>query len=85
MRERAFSRFPRETQALFKVVGIADLVVWKMCKATWTEMAPATIKKLLTGSGKADKETVAKALTQYVGHHLYASDDESDAVATGIA
>ena len=56
-----------------------------MCKATWTELAPATIKKLLTGSGKADKETVAKVLTQYVGHHLYASDDESDAVATGIA
>ena len=61
MRERAFSRFPHETQALFKVVGIADLAVWKQRKAAWEELAPASVKKLLAGSGKADKAEVAAA------------------------
>ena len=61
MRERAFSRFPQETQALFKVVGIADMAVWKHAKQPWEETAPATVKKLLTGSGKAGKEEVAGA------------------------
>lgn len=61
MRERAFSRFPQETQALFKVVGIADMAVWEHAKQAWEEIAPTTIKKLLTGSGKADKEEVAVA------------------------
>ena len=45
MRERAFSRFPQETQALFKVVGIADMAAWTCAK----------------------------------------TDDESDAVAVGVA
>ena len=61
VRERAFSRFPQETQALFKVVGIADMAVWKPAKQAWEEIAPATVKKLLTGSGKAGKEEVAGA------------------------
>lgn len=29
VRERAFCRFPQETQALFKVVGVADMVAWR--------------------------------------------------------
>ena len=61
MRERAFSRFPQETQALFKVVGIADMAAWMCAGRTWEEIAPTTIKKLLTGSGKAAKEEVARA------------------------
>ena len=61
MRERAFSRFPQETQALFKVVGIADMTVWERAKQAWEEIAPATVKKLLTDSGKTGKEEVAGA------------------------
>lgn len=61
VRERAFSRFPHETQALFRVVGISDLAVWKLRKAIWEELAPTSVKKLLTGSGKADKMEVAAA------------------------
>ena len=37
VRERAFSRFPHETQALSKVVGIADLVAWQQAKAQYEE------------------------------------------------
>lgn len=85
MRERAFSRFPHETQALSKVVGIADLVAWQQRRAEYHELAPTTVKKLLTGSGKATKEEVAAALVQYVGEQSYTTDDESDAVAAGVA
>lgn len=85
MRERAFSRFSHETQVLSKVVGIADLVAWQRSKSVFHEIAPTTVKKLLTGSGKAEKETVAQALERYLGLQAYQTDDESDAAAVGIA
>ena len=50
-----------KTQALFKVVGIADLAAWRQSKTQFEEIAPTTVKKLLTGSGKATKEDVAAA------------------------
>ena len=84
VREKGFSRFPHETQALFKVVGISDLAAWKTCGTEFVEIAPTTVKKALTGSGKASKEEVAAVLEQYVGRQEYATDDESDAVAVGI-
>ena len=56
VREKGFSRFPHETQALFKVMGIADLTAWQKCRAAYEEIAPAAVKKLLAGSGKASKE-----------------------------
>jgi len=62
VREKGFSRFPHETQALFKVVGVADLAAWTTCRTEFVEIAPTTVKKLLTGSGKASKEEVAAAL-----------------------
>jgi len=85
VREKGFSRFPHETQALFKVVGVADLAAWSNCRTEFVEIAPTTVKKLLTGSGKATKEEVAAALETYVGNHKYEVDDESDAVAVGLA
>ena len=84
VREKGFSRFPHETQALFKVVGVADLAAWRTSKTEFVEIAPTTVKKLLTGSGKAGKEEVAASLRQYVGKQVYAIDDESDAVAVGV-
>ena len=85
VREKGFSRFPHETQALFKVVGVADLAAWRTSKTEFVEIAPTTVKKLLAGSGKATKEEVATALETYVGNHKYEVDDESDALAVGIA
>ena len=84
VREKGFSRFPHETQALFKVVGIADLAAWQKCRAVYEEIAPSAIKKLLTGSGKASKEDVAAASHRFIGEQVYQTDDESDAVAVGI-
>ena len=59
VREKGFSRFPHETQALFKVVGVPDLTAWQKCRAVYEEIAPSAVKKLLVGSGKASKEEVA--------------------------
>ena len=85
VREKGFSRFPHETQALFKVVGVDDLEAWTTCRTEFVEIAPTTVKKLLAGSGRATKEEVATALETYVGNHKYEVDDESDALAVGIA
>lgn len=85
VRERGFARHARETQAIFKMVGIADLAAWFSGRKVFEEIAPLTVKKLITGSGKASKEEVAAALELYVGKQEYACDDESDAVAVGIA
>lgn len=85
MREKGFARFPHETQALSKVAGIADLAAWQQKRAMYYELAPTAIKKLLTGSGKANKEEVAAALARYVGEQRYGTNDESDAVAAGVA
>lgn len=84
MRERAFSRFPHETQALSKVVGIADLVAWQQSCTAFYEIAPTTVKKLLTGSGKAEKEAVAAALERFLDIQVYKTNDESDAAAVGV-
>ena len=65
VREKGFSRFPHETQALFKVVGVADLAAWTTCRTEFVEIAPTTVKKMLTGSGKASKEEVAAALKDH--------------------
>ena len=43
------------------------------------------MKKLVAGKASASKEEVAAALESYVGKQEYACDDESDAVAVGIA
>lgn len=42
-------------------MGVADLVAWQKQRTEYIEIAPTTIKKLLTGSGKATKEDVAAA------------------------
>ena len=84
MRERAFSRFPHETQALSKVVGIADLVAWQKKRSTFEEVAPSTVKKVLTGSGKASKNEVACSLEDKYVAGNFETDDESDALAVGI-
>lgn len=84
MRERGFSRFAAETQALSKVVGVTDFIAAFIMRS-FEEIAPVSVKKTLTGNAKAKKDEVAAQLSKYVGDHSYACDDESDAVAVGIA
>lgn len=65
-----------------KVVGIMD---YYLDSQEWYEIYPVTIKRMIAGSGKAEKQDVAKALSFYVGDYEYKNDDESDATAVAIA
>lgn len=70
---------------LNKVVGVSDLYAWAFGGREFVEIEPRTVKKAVTDNADAKKEEVAKALEQFVGPREYACDDESDAVAVGIA
>jgi crossover junction endodeoxyribonuclease RuvC len=85
VKEKGFSKGHVSTQALFKVAGVADLMSFSFGHDNIEELTPATVKKAVTGDGKASKEQVAEALAKYVGELDYATDDESDAVAVLIA
>lgn len=85
VRERGFSKYNNEVQALFGVVGVSDYIAWMECKGVYQELAPRSIKKLLTGNASASKQEVAESLEAYIGPQEYACDDESDAVAVGLA
>lgn len=65
-----------------KVVGLMDFMLGD---TEWFEIYPVTVKKLITGSGKAEKSEVAAALEKYIGKQEYKCDDESDAAAVGVA
>ena len=80
--KRISSHFSDNT--VYEAVGITDWFLWKQHKA-WLELYPTTIKKLITGSGKAEKDQVAESLKFYVGDIKYSNDDESDATAVAIA
>ncbi len=47
------------------------------------EFAPNTIKKTITGNGKADKEQVMKMLKFIIPNVSFSSPDEADAIAIG--
>jgi len=70
---------------LHKVVGVADLYAWGFGARKFEEIHPKTIKKLVANDQLAEKNIVADSLKQFVGEREYACDDESDAVAVGIA
>lgn len=85
VREAAFnSRAAQSEIGIFEGVGMTSWVLWKF-GAQWDQIYPVSVKKLITGSGKADKQQVADSLKNYLGDHEYHSDDESDAAAVGVA
>lgn len=72
-------------KVLHKVIGVTDLYAWANNHGIFQELHPFVVKRTLTGDHLADKKDVARALSFYVGDQEYACDDESDAVAVGIA
>lgn len=85
VRERGFSRFAAETQTIFRMVGVTDLVLWDETGKSFDQLAPKEVKLLVAGDGRATKENVRDALSKFVGPLEYKTDDESDSVAVGIA
>lgn len=76
---------PNTIKILHEVVGVSDLYAWAKGRRVFDEIGPKAVKKLITGNGLAEKEEVAKGLDAFVGPREYACDDESDAVAVGVA
>ena len=97
VREKGFSRFAATTQALFKVVGVSDLYAHMRMGKVISEIPVTTVKKAVTGSGKADKTEVADAVFRIlqientddyhttVGGKPSLNDDVTDAMAVGLA
>lgn len=88
VREKAFSRFAQTTMTINKVVGVSDLVAYQVTELPVHEIAVTSVKKHVTGNGKADKAEVARAVIKRLRidkPHYFANDDESDAVAVGLA
>lgn len=83
--EKGFSRYHTVTHQLQRVVGVFLLTIQHSGISTFDEVSPTSVKKYVTGNGKASKAEVAKSLTKYVGHLHYRTDDESDAVGVGVA
>lgn len=72
-------------RSLSKVVGLMDWAAWKWKHVEWYSIYPSTVKKLITGTGNAEKSEVASSLEKYIGKQEYKCDDESDAAAVAIA
>jgi len=83
--EKGFSRFATATQQIQRVVGVFVLTLFRNGVRSFDELSPTTVKKAITGSGKASKEELAAALFRYLGDTKYATDDESDACGVAIA
>jgi crossover junction endodeoxyribonuclease RuvC len=86
IREKGFSRHAATTQTLFKVVGVSDLTFAD--EGAIVEIPPTTVKKLVTGDGKADKAEVERAVRHRLAlpdEYTFAKDDESDAAAVVLA
>jgi crossover junction endodeoxyribonuclease RuvC len=76
--ESGFSKFPLATQQLYKCHGIASYIFSEIPQFFY---APTTIKKMLTGDGKAKKEAVWGEVSRWYPNLDLKSDNESDAVA----
>lgn len=90
VREKGFSRFAMTTQTLFRVVGVSDLMVFDLVGIKdIAEITPTSVKKFITGDGKASKDDVEQGVRKYLVDRQktfkFATDDESDAVAVGIS
>ena len=86
VREKGVTRFNKATQVIFRVVGVVDLLLETVGLHPSTEVGITEAKKLITGSGKADKEQIAQKVVGYLSEPVdFSVDDESDAVAVGVA
>lgn len=98
VREKGFSRFAATTQALFRVTGISDRIAYVAADKPISELSPTSVKKIVTGDGRASKQDVATSVffalqitntdefyrTKRNGE-LELIDDKTDACAVGLA
>ena len=64
--------------------GVASLVMYRRFKVEVRSYAPTSVKLAATGSGKADKVQVARAVANRFGLKVVPDGDTSDALAVAI-
>lgn len=80
-----FSKNTKTALGVSQVVGVVLLLAAKHQIET-IELTPKQIKETITGYGNADKKAVQKMLWLQLGKKVsIADDDESDAIACGLA
>jgi crossover junction endodeoxyribonuclease RuvC len=83
--EQGFTKFNVATQSLYRVVGVVELRLAESSIRPPTYIAPTSVKKVITGTGKGSKETVQEALMKYLPEPMvFNTLDESDAVAVAL-
>lgn len=83
--EKGFNKFAVATQQIQRTVGLLFYTLYRNEIEAIDEIAPTSVKKAVTGDGKASKEKLADSLEQYVGAIKYKTNDESDAVGVALA
>lgn len=85
VKERSFSNGRiTATQRIFMVNGVWELVAYLNGVDEYTDIAPNSVKKTVTGNGRASKQVVAKKVAELTDVETN-NNDESDAVAVLIA
>lgn len=85
VKERSFSNGRiKATQIIWKVVGVWELITFIKGYTEHTDIAPTSVKKQVTGNGRAKKEQVAEAVAEITGITAN-NNDESDAIAVLLA
>lgn len=79
--EQGFTQFNTATQQLYRVHGVINCL---FAENEQIYYAPTTIKKIITGNGKADKKEVQNKLLEWYPGIKFKNNDESDAVAIGL-
>jgi crossover junction endodeoxyribonuclease RuvC len=83
-REAGFSKHTKATQVLFRAYGVTEEF---FAELDLVEYAAGTIKKVVTGNGKATKEEVEEAIRRTLNlpeSFSFKTNDESDAVGIAI-
>jgi len=86
-REDFSGRTSKQNHPVFSAWGSCDRALSKFgLEVTSPAISPSAVKKAVTGSGKAEKNEVEEAVRKITGYTgPFATDDESDAVAIGLA
>jgi Holliday junction resolvasome RuvABC endonuclease subunit len=78
--ERCFTRFNLSTQQIFRVHGLVNYLFYE-CEQIY--YPPLTIKKSLTGSGKAKKIDIENCIRKTYPDIKFEDDNQADALAIG--
>ena len=79
--ERGFTKFNSVTQQIYRATGVINCLLWR---SEQVYIPATTVKKTVTGSGKADKDQVRKSVLKQWKDIVINNDDESDSLAVGL-